>query len=118
MLTPCLAALCLWQSNTVGHVVCFHGSSDPSHSVHKNTLLPPPIHTHTHTRPSLKSFFISRCVEEHAPRRGMEDADGLKMRLVEDVRSAMLFEITLTVIGRPETHAADTRGVEIRNHVT
>lgn len=132
MLTPCLAAPCLWQSNTPRHVVCFHGSNDPSHSVHKNTLLvPPPTSpphtepTHTHTYPTpptadelgLKSFFISLCVLAHAARRRVENADGLTRRFLEDARSAMLFEITLTVIGRPQTHAADTRGVEIRNHL-
>lgn len=38
-LTPCLAAPCLRQSNTPSHVVCCHGSRDPSHSVCKNIVL-------------------------------------------------------------------------------
>lgn len=65
-LTPCLAAPCLRQSNTPSHVVCCHGSRDPSHSVCKNIVLvshppdqlPLPFQKQLPLQKSLKSFFF------------------------------------------------------------
>lgn len=36
---------------------------------------------------------------------------------MKDNHSGMIFQITLTVIGRPKYYAAETHGVEIRIHL-
>ena len=126
MLTPCLTALCPRQSNTPSHVVCCHGSKDPSRSVRKNIVLvtPPNTHTHTHTHThttpptadeqssSRKTFFSRVNIFCDISLDGMiaESSATLLGRVVlktlffsaGDTHSGMAFQITLTVIGRPK----------------
>lgn len=140
MLMSCLTAPCLRQSNTPSHVVCCYGSKDPSHSVRKNIVLvapptphppaPPPPHTYRLHLPlqtsklwsenffhKFMSWWYNTWWHDSWEHSGTSWASASKTLFLKDSRSGMVFQITLTVIGRPKYYAAESHGVEIRIHL-